>query len=99
MGADMFSVGILLWEMLVKRVPHSHLSFGQVLASVGWAALVPDMSLLPPVPSELKHLVMACLRFMPTERPCSADVEKRLRRLPRKACLTALRMLHAFLMC
>merc|ERR1712211_185318 len=45
--ADVFSFGVLLWEMLAKKHPHADLSFGQVIAAVGWAGLVPDLSQLP----------------------------------------------------
>eukprot|EP00429_Kryptoperidinium_foliaceum_P068942 CAMPEP_0176069450 /NCGR_PEP_ID=MMETSP0120_2-20121206/34677_1 /TAXON_ID=160619 /ORGANISM="Kryptoperidinium foliaceum, Strain CCMP 1326" /LENGTH=1204 /DNA_ID=CAMNT_0017403087 /DNA_START=62 /DNA_END=3673 /DNA_ORIENTATION=+ len=72
--ADMFSVGVLLWEMLAKQVPHHDLGFGQVLAAVGWAGAVPDMELLPPgLPEEIRRLLDDLLRFMPLERPSSRE--------------------------
>eukprot|EP00425_Heterocapsa_triquetra_P009521 CAMPEP_0195132914 /NCGR_PEP_ID=MMETSP0448-20130528/147803_1 /TAXON_ID=66468 /ORGANISM="Heterocapsa triquestra, Strain CCMP 448" /LENGTH=1116 /DNA_ID=CAMNT_0040170945 /DNA_START=169 /DNA_END=3519 /DNA_ORIENTATION=- len=98
-AADIFSVGVLLWEMLARRVPHCDLGFGQVLAAVGWAGLVPDMALLPPLPEELRCILNTCLSFLPSERPEAKDVKRRLQRLPRVARLEALKMLQGFMGC
>mmetsp|Transcript_68947 Transcript_68947/g.202386 ORF Transcript_68947/g.202386 Transcript_68947/m.202386 type:complete len:1171 (-) Transcript_68947:103-3615(-) len=95
-AADIFSVGVLLWEMLAKRVPHCDLGFGQVLAAVGWAGLIPDLALLPPIPEELRRILQTCLSFLPDERPSAKDVKRRLQRLPKAARLEALKMLQTF---
>jgi len=95
-AADIYSFGVIMWEMLAQKLPHKGLSFGQVLASVGWAGWTPDMSLLPEIPSELRRLLKECLSFSPTDRPTSKDVQRRLHRIPKQARLRALQMLRAF---
>jgi len=96
-AADIYSFGVIMWEMLTQKLPHKGLSFGQVLASVGWAGWTPDLDLLPEVPSELSRLLRECLCFSPSMRPKSKDVQRRLRRIPKQARLKALKMLAAFL--
>merc|ERR1719210_1330087 len=49
-AADVYSFGILMWEMLTHKSPHKGLTCGQVLACVGWAGWTPDMNLLPEIP-------------------------------------------------
>jgi len=99
-AADVFSVGVLFWEMLAKKVPHEELTFGQVLASVGWAGSTPDMDLLPPnLPTEMRTLLENLLRFLPSERPSAAVARRRLQRLPRLAKQRAVDALMAFLGC
>lgn len=96
--ADIFSLGVILWEMLTQQLPHRGLSFSQVLAAVGWAGWVPDMELLPEgLPVQLRRLLNGCLSFTPTGRPRAHDVLHKLRRIPRRARLRALRELAAFL--
>lgn len=94
--ADTYSFGVLLWEMLTQRLPHKGLSFGQVLASVGWAGWTPDFEQLPEIPSELRRLLKSCLKFLPQERPKSKDAQERLRRMAKKANKKAFMMLSAF---
>eukprot|EP00932_Pfiesteria_piscicida_P004616 SRR837773.14522.p3 GENE.SRR837773.14522~~SRR837773.14522.p3 ORF type:complete len:165 (+),score=32.11 SRR837773.14522:35-496(+) len=99
-AADIFSVGVLLWEMLARKVPHHDLGFGQVLATVGWAGATPDMSLLPSgLPVEMLRLLEDCLRFMPAERPSATTARKRLQRLPRILRRRSLEALMGFIVC
>lgn len=95
-AADIYSIGVIIWEMLTQRLPHKGFSFGQVLAAVGWAGWSPDLSLLPAVPNELHKILRESLRFVPAERPTSKDMQRRLRRIPKQARLKALGMLASF---
>lgn len=94
--ADIYSFGVLLWEMLAQRLPHKGLSFGQVLASVGWAGWTPDLKQLPEMPSELYRLLKQCLSFLPADRPISKDLQKRLRHMSKKANIRASQLLEGF---
>lgn len=95
-AADIYSFGVIMWEMLTQKLPHKGLSFSQVLAAVGWAGWLPDLSLLPELPAEVLRLIKDCLRFSPASRPQARDVQRRLRRVPRQVRLRALQMLSSF---
>ncbi|CAE7356973.1 unnamed protein product [Symbiodinium necroappetens] len=56
-AADIYSFGVMLWEMLTQKLPHKDMSFGQVLASVGWAGSTPDMAQLPELPKEVNRII------------------------------------------
>jgi len=96
-AADIYSFGAIMWEMLTQKLPHKGMSFGQVLASVGWAGWTPDLALLPEIPPEKKRLVKECLSFSPSDRPGCKDVYRRLRRIPKQARRRAFGMLAGFL--
>eukprot|EP00435_Cladocopium_sp_Y103_P032521 s3490_g8.t1 len=80
-----------LMEMLTQKLPHKDMSFGQVLASVGWAGWTPDMSQLPELPRE------ECLRFAAADRPMGKDVVNRLKRFPKQVRMKTLKLLASFL--
>jgi len=96
-AADMFSVGVLLWEMLARQLPHKSLGFTEVIACVGWAGLIPDLKLLPTLALDVRSLLLKCLSFSPTARPSAEDAQERFRRIRRRSRSDALRMLAAFL--
>eukprot|EP00931_Biecheleriopsis_adriatica_P056595 TRINITY_DN33539_c0_g1_i1.p1 TRINITY_DN33539_c0_g1~~TRINITY_DN33539_c0_g1_i1.p1 ORF type:complete len:940 (-),score=179.98 TRINITY_DN33539_c0_g1_i1:69-2888(-) len=97
-AADVFSVGMLLWEMLADSLPHKGLSFSQVMAAVGWAGLLPDMDLVPvQVPERLKALMLRCLSFVPSDRPSAAVLQQALLRVPKHVRIEAMNSLAEFL--
>jgi len=96
-AADVYSWGVLLWEMLAQAVPHRNLTFGQVAGAVGWQGWVPDMQELPELPQSLRQLMLQCWAFDPAERPAVADVQKKVRTIRRQPCRDSLGMLAAFL--
>eukprot|EP00928_Gymnodinium_smaydae_P001876 TRINITY_DN10671_c0_g2_i1.p1 TRINITY_DN10671_c0_g2~~TRINITY_DN10671_c0_g2_i1.p1 ORF type:complete len:1202 (-),score=269.81 TRINITY_DN10671_c0_g2_i1:312-3917(-) len=95
--ADIFSIGVMLWEALSFQVPHRELSFAQVLGAVGWAHWVPSENYLPDLPEDLLLLLRACFRQRQEERPSASEVRSRLRQLVRRGRRDALSSLRAFL--
>lgn len=96
-AADIYSFGVILWEMLVCQIPHADLAFGQVQASVGWGELIPDQSLLPPLPCELSRILRLCLRFVPADRPPAQMLRRHFIQLPRSVQRAAKKQLKDFL--
>lgn len=94
--SDVFSFGVMLWEMLSQSLPHQTLTFAQVVAAVGWSGWLPDMEKLPEVPKGLRELLLRCLAFAPAERPPAEGLRPQLRKIRRSARREALDLLNGF---
>jgi serine/threonine protein kinase len=95
--SDVFSWGVMLWEMLAQTLPHSHLTFAQIVGTVGWSGFLPEMELLPPLPPGLHDYLLLCLRFSPYQRPRAKELGTQLRHIKRRARRAGLGMLSGFL--
>jgi len=95
--SDVFSWGVMLWEMLSRTLPHKHLTSAQVVGTVGWSASWPNMKLLPALPPDLEDLLLRCLQHASCKRPSAKDMRPRLRRINRSARREAKGMLVGFL--
>jgi serine/threonine-protein kinase len=72
-AADLYALGVVLYEMLAGRTPHTAESLSQFLAR-GHEQPIPALKeLAPEVPEALEDVVMRCLARVPAYRPRSAE--------------------------
>ncbi len=78
--SDIYSFGIVLWEIFSQRVPFSHLADTDVVTlfpEIACRALRPQMPLL--IEPRLKALIECCWTNEPTERPTADQLVKILK--------------------
>ncbi len=72
--SDLYSLGIVLWEMFVGRIPFSAESAGAMIQQQLNVVPPPLRELRAEVPQDLDRIVTACLAKQPLHRPASATV-------------------------
>lgn len=95
-AADVYSFGVMHWEMMTRRVPHSGFSCGQVCAAVGWARWCPDLHPLKEHPKVIQELIEHCLNCRASGRPTAKEVRKRIKKIPKRANREAMDDLEEF---
>ncbi len=71
--SDLYSIGIILYEMLTGRVPFDGDSPVTIALKQVSEDPVPPRELVPGIPEDLEAIVMWSLRKNPAERPADAD--------------------------
>lgn len=72
--ADLFGLGVILYEMLGGRLPYEGRSFVAVLAAIARGTPTPLSEVAPDVPPAVADLVMRLIAHDPADRPADADV-------------------------
>ncbi len=89
--ADVYSFGVIVWEMLTGEIPYMGRSLAQIAGSVGFHGC-DQLQLLPPedirdasyLYKHLRKVVNNCLRFDPQERPKFEHITKKLSKMERR---------------
>ena len=78
-ASDVYSFGMVLWEMIANRVPFQDYTAFQVMAQVGFARKLPE----PPeiCPLSLQKLLYSALRVEPRERQRFLDLAEQCKQL------------------
>ncbi len=72
--SDIYSLGLLLYELLVGRLPHAHLRITELPRFVTSSELPVLASQLPDVPEGLKRLIDRCVAHSANDRPAHVDI-------------------------
>jgi serine/threonine protein kinase len=84
--ADLFGLGVVLYELLADKLPFTGMTMMAMLASIARGMPPPLQSVAPEVPPDVCELVMRLIAHEPADRPKSAEdvilaiaaIEKRL---------------------
>lgn len=80
-ACDVYSLGIVLWEIVAGCRPHRGLTHAQVLHAVSTGRRLEPPALVPPA---LAHLISACTDADPARRPAIAAVLEQLQQLEKE---------------
>ncbi|GLI63051.1 hypothetical protein VaNZ11_005766 [Volvox africanus] len=80
-SADIYSFGVLLWEMLFREVPWSGLDAAQIAVAVGCQQRRLEIPSNSRCPSDLRKLLLQCWEHDPRKRPSATGLVKRISHL------------------
>jgi serine/threonine protein kinase/predicted ATPase len=70
--SDIFSTGIVLWELCVGKTLFGHLKAGQARNAIRAAQVPPPRELVPEMPTELENIILKALAKRPEDRFATA---------------------------
>ena len=71
--SDLYSLGVMLYEMLIGRVPISGDNYNQLMYRVMMSEYTPPRQLRPEIPEALERLIVHAMASDPAHRPSSAE--------------------------
>jgi serine/threonine protein kinase len=77
-ASDVFSLGVVLWELLTLREPWGGLAMGLVFASICSKSLEVPVEVEPAL-RPLRDVIPLCLQMLPKQRPSASEVVRALR--------------------
>ena len=78
-AADLYSIGVVLYEMLCGQVPITAENYNQLMYKVMLGDYVPPRKIRKDIPVQLEQLIMKTMAIDPAHRPASAaELEKAL---------------------
>ena len=78
LSADVYSYGILLWELCSLQKAYPSMSKQQHMDLVVGSQVRPKLSAIEGVSSSVKKLVQSCWSHVPTKRPTFDEIQNRL---------------------
>jgi serine/threonine-protein kinase len=72
--SDLYSLGVVLWEMFVGKIPFSGATVASMIQQQLHTAAPPLQDFRTDIPPEVDNIVMACLEKDPLRRPASATL-------------------------
>jgi serine/threonine-protein kinase len=72
--SDLYSLGVVLWEMFVGKIPFSGATVASMIQQQLHTAAPPLQDFRTDIPPEVNNIVMACLEKDPLRRPASATL-------------------------
>ncbi|MEZ4361519.1 MAG: serine/threonine-protein kinase [Kofleriaceae bacterium] len=71
-ASDLYSVGVILYEMLIGRVPIQGDNYNQLMYHVVTGTFTPPRQLRPEIPAGLERIVLRAMALEPAQRHASA---------------------------